>query len=105
MLITDPRQPDNPIALINDAFTHLTGYARSEGIGRNCRFLRDPNTDRTMVRMIRERLKAGEGVEAEILNYSKNGSRKARRSSRWAGLPKSRTSAAGQFDQFESPGS
>lgn len=28
MLITDPRQPDNPIVFVNDAFAKLTGYTR-----------------------------------------------------------------------------
>ena len=30
MLITDPRQPDNPIVFVNDAFARLTGYTRAE---------------------------------------------------------------------------
>lgn len=39
MIITDPMQPDNPIIFVNDAFSRLTGYARHEILGRNCRFL------------------------------------------------------------------
>lgn len=39
MIITDPKQPDNPIVFANDAFLELTGYDRHEIIGRNCRFL------------------------------------------------------------------
>jgi PAS domain-containing protein len=39
MIVTDPRQPDNPIVFANDAFLHLTGYRRDEVMGRNCRFL------------------------------------------------------------------
>ena len=38
MLITDPRQPDNPIVFVNDSFARLTGYSREETLGRNCRF-------------------------------------------------------------------
>ena len=45
MLITDPRQPDNPIILANQAFLDLTGYPAEEVIGRNCRFLQGPDTD------------------------------------------------------------
>lgn len=73
MLITDPRQPDNPIVLANNAFSDLTGYARSETIGRNCRFLQGPDTDSGTVDRIRKAVRAGEGVEAEILNYRKDG--------------------------------
>jgi PAS domain S-box-containing protein len=37
-VISDPRQPDNPIIACNEAFLDLTGYSRQEVIGRNCRF-------------------------------------------------------------------
>ncbi|KMO33703.1 hypothetical protein VQ02_20270, partial [Methylobacterium variabile] len=42
MLITDPNQPDNPIVFVNNAFSKLTGYAHTEILGRNCRFLQGP---------------------------------------------------------------
>ena len=42
MVVTNPRLPDNPIVFVNDSFCRLTGYAREEIIGRNCRFLRPP---------------------------------------------------------------
>jgi PAS domain S-box-containing protein len=44
-VISNPRLPDNPIIECNAAFEALTGYAREEIIGRNCRFLRarEPN--------------------------------------------------------------
>jgi PAS domain S-box-containing protein len=73
MLITDPRQADNPIVFVNDAFTGLTGYAREEAIGRNCRFLQGPETDRAVVDDIRNAVGAGEGIETEILNYKIDG--------------------------------
>src|SRR5215212_3938565 len=72
MLITDPRQPDNPIVFVNNAFSGLTGYAPSEIIGRNCRFLQGPDTDSVTVARIREAIRAGESIETEILNYRKD---------------------------------
>ena len=43
-VVTDARQPDNPIVAVNDAFLQLTGYEADEVIGRNCRFLAGPKT-------------------------------------------------------------
>ena len=57
MLITDPRQPDNPIVFVNDAFGRLTGYTREETLGRNCRFLQGEGTDPRHAREIGEALK------------------------------------------------
>jgi len=74
MLITDPRQEDDPIVFVNDAFLRLTGYRRDEVIGRNCRFLQGPDTNREQVAAVRQALAAGEGIEIEILNYKKDGS-------------------------------
>ncbi|MDZ4376314.1 MAG: PAS domain-containing protein, partial [Phenylobacterium sp.] len=45
MVITNPRRPDNPVVFANEAFCRLTGYAREEILGRNCRFLQGPETD------------------------------------------------------------
>ena len=39
ILITDCRQPDQPIVYVNPAFERITGYTRKESIGRNPRFL------------------------------------------------------------------
>jgi PAS domain-containing protein len=39
MVVTDPRQPDNPIVFANRAFLDLTLYEEKDVIGRNCRFL------------------------------------------------------------------
>ena len=44
-IVTDNRQADNPIVDANDAFIRLTGYARCEIVGRNCRFLAGPGTE------------------------------------------------------------
>lgn len=73
MLITDPRQNDNPIIFCNNAFSRLTGYAMSELIGRNCRFLQGPETDPASVTKIREAIAAEEDVSVDILNYRKDG--------------------------------
>jgi PAS domain S-box-containing protein len=73
MLITDPNQPDNPIVFVNAAFSRLTGFAHDEIIGRNCRFLQGPDTDRAEVARLRAAIDAREPIELELLNYRKNG--------------------------------
>lgn len=73
MLITDPRQTDNPIVFVNDAFARLTGYSREETLGRNCRFLQGPGTNLEDIRRIREAIAERRPIEIEILNYAKSG--------------------------------
>ncbi|UHC17164.1 PAS domain-containing protein [Methylobacterium currus] len=74
MILTDPRQPDNPIVFANRAFQDLTGYTQAELVGRNCRFLQGPETNRETVRELREAVEARRSVATEILNYKRDGS-------------------------------
>lgn len=39
MALTDPNQPDNPIAFVNKAFLDLTEYEEKDLLGKNCRIL------------------------------------------------------------------
>lgn len=73
MLITDPHIPDNPVVFANDAFCRLTGYAREEIMGQNCRFLQGPETDPAAIVQIRAAVMAEQSVEIEICNYRKDG--------------------------------
>ncbi len=73
MVITDPARADNPIVFCNVAFQDLTGYTRDEIIGRNCRFLQGPETDRATVTQVRDAIAAGQAVDVDLLNYRKDG--------------------------------
>ncbi|MGJ7914353.1 histidine kinase famiy protein [Massilia sp. LXY-6] len=73
MVVTDPRQPDNPIVFANGAFFDLTGYQQEEVIGRNCRFLQGPQTDRATVDEVRRAIAEERAVAVDILNYKKDG--------------------------------
>ncbi len=73
MIITNPREADNPIVFANDAFCRLTGYAREEILGNNCRFLQGPESDPATVDQIRAAVAAREPIEIEIRNHTKDG--------------------------------
>jgi PAS domain S-box-containing protein len=74
MVVCDPHLPDLPIIFCNQAFTFMTGYPEDEIVGRNCRFLQGPETDRGSVGQIRSAIEREDEVAVEILNYRKNGS-------------------------------
>ncbi|MBN8909301.1 MAG: PAS domain-containing protein, partial [Rhodospirillales bacterium] len=74
MLVTDPRQSDNPIVFANRAFIAMTGYTQDEIVGHNCRFLQGPATDRQTVQAIRQAIEERREISLEILNYRKDGS-------------------------------
>lgn len=74
MVVTDPRQPDNPIVLANRAFLEMTGYAAEEMIGRNCRFLQGPETDPEAIEQVRAAVAAETDITIELLNHRKDGS-------------------------------
>ncbi|MDR6674939.1 hybrid sensor histidine kinase/response regulator [Xanthomonas sp. 1678] len=74
MIVTDPRQADNPIVFVNRAFVEMTGYSSDELLGNNCRFLQGPDTDRDTVDSVREAIATRSEVAVEILNYRKDGS-------------------------------
>ena len=73
MVLSDPHLPDAPLIAINPAFEALTGYAKSEIVGRNCRFLQGPGTDQESVERIRSSLRAGQGCIEWIVNHRKDG--------------------------------
>ncbi len=72
-VVTDPRQPDNPIVACNQAFEVLTGYSSEEILGRNCRFLAGPGTELALSQELRSGQLERRPVLIEILNYKKDG--------------------------------
>jgi len=64
---------DQRIEWVNAAFSAITGYASSEILGQNCKFLQGPETDPLMVNAIRLAIKNNTEFAGEILNYRKMG--------------------------------
>ncbi|XP_075494000.1 phototropin-2-like isoform X3 [Primulina tabacum] len=72
-VITDPRIHDNPIIFASDNFLELTEYAREDILGRNCRFLQGPETDRDTVSKIRDAIDKQMETTVLLINYTKTG--------------------------------
>ena len=72
-IVTDPAQEDNPIIYANHTFTEMTGYAKEELLGRNCRFLQGPKTAPDAVDQIRQAIKNQEKTTVILRNYRKDG--------------------------------
>ncbi|WP_232628296.1 histidine kinase famiy protein [Methylobacterium sp. Leaf118] len=73
MTVVDPNQADHPIVFVNQAFLEMTGYAKAEVVGRNCRFLQGPDTDPQARAQLRAAIVARKDIALEILNYRKDG--------------------------------
>lgn len=71
--VADARLPDQPIIFANAGFERLTGYSRTDVLGRNCRFLQGPETSSETVAEIRTAVQEGRSCTVELLNYRKDG--------------------------------
>ncbi|KAM1303434.1 hypothetical protein ACFX2F_021251 [Malus domestica] len=71
-VLTDSHLPDMPIVYASDAFFKLTGYARHEVLGRNCRFLSGADKDPSMIYRIKESIQNETACTVRILNYRKD---------------------------------
>jgi PAS domain S-box-containing protein len=63
------------IEWVNPAFTRITGYTLEESVGkRPGDFLSGPQTDMSMLQLVREKIKAGlSAKDVELINYNKQG--------------------------------
>ena len=73
MVVTDPNRADHPIVAVNAAFGRLTGYDEAEVVGRNCRFLQGPDTDRGEVARVSAAIRDRRVAAFELVNYRKDG--------------------------------
>jgi PAS domain S-box-containing protein len=73
-VVSDPTQTDNPLIAVNASFCAMTGYTEAEVIGRNCRFLRGPDTENGQTEKLRSAVYGQHPALAELINYRKDGS-------------------------------
>lgn len=87
VVVCDLELLDTPIVYASDAFCELTGYAQSEVLGRNCRFLQTPGpgspqgprapavVDKVAVQRLRHAVQNREEIQMRLFNYKRNGQR------------------------------
>jgi PAS domain S-box-containing protein len=70
VIITDANRK---MIWINESTLKITGYSRDELIGKSPKMFQCEKTDQRTTKLIREKLKADQSVNCEILNRSKDG--------------------------------
>jgi PAS domain S-box-containing protein len=71
--ITEVTIPNNPLIYVNREFVRLSGYTKSEIIGRNCRFLQGPESEMDKMRKLTHSIRHARDCHLEISNHRKNG--------------------------------
>jgi PAS domain S-box-containing protein len=91
LILCDSESHDMPIVYCSERFESLTGYSSPEIIGRNCRFLQNPPTNKLVklaasqeqeirktngiARMVlRDKLPKDEEAQVKLVNFKKDGS-------------------------------
>ncbi|WP_018868252.1 MULTISPECIES: GGDEF domain-containing protein [unclassified Thioalkalivibrio] len=74
VLITDADLDEGPcIVYVNAAFEQMTGYARSDVLGKTPALLQGPRTSRVVLDRLRAALESGGDFDGETINYRKDG--------------------------------
>jgi len=72
-VLVDALGPDLPVLYANPAFERLTGYSRSELLGRNLRMLQGEESHQAGRRRLSDAIEAGVETRAFVHNFRKNG--------------------------------
>ena len=64
---------DNVITFTNKGFCRMSGYARDEVLGRNCRFMQGKDTSAETVKVVHDAIENEKPCRVEMLNYRKDG--------------------------------
>ncbi|KAI1814062.1 vivid PAS protein VVD [Poronia punctata] len=90
LLVCDMTKPDYPVVYANEACSQLTGYPKSEMVGRNCRFLQTPPpvsaaglnqlqrpsrpiVDSSLLKQVKRAIETSTELYVELPNFKKSG--------------------------------
>lgn len=71
--LADPSMKDCPIVYASEEFYRTSRYSRDDVLGKNCRFLQGPMSNRTTVARIGAAIKSGQESCETLLNYRRDG--------------------------------
>lgn len=71
--LADITAPDQPLIYVNGGFERMSGYSKSEVLGKNCRFLQGEATDKSQTKRIGHAIRNKTHCTVEFVNYRKNG--------------------------------
>ncbi len=73
VLIADASDPQQRLIHVNRAFETITGYARNEAIGKNCRYLQGSDRLQPEIAVMRQAITDLQPVATTLRNYRKDG--------------------------------
>lgn len=73
VVMVSATEPDLPIIYANPGFERITGYAKDQVVGRNCRLLQGELTDQDALAALREAIAAEQPTGVIIENYTAGG--------------------------------
>lgn len=73
LTLASATREDQPLVLVNDAFCSMSGYARDNIIGRNCRFLQGADREQVARYEIRDAIRENRDLQVTIKNYRADG--------------------------------
>ncbi|MEM1178277.1 MAG: ATP-binding protein [Acidobacteriota bacterium] len=72
--LCDIREPSMPLIYVNEAFEAMTGFARDQVLGKNCRFLQQRDRDQQGLVELRSALENRRHCRVKLRNYRQDGS-------------------------------
>jgi PAS domain S-box-containing protein len=74
LIVADMHEPGAKLVSVNAVFERLTGWAKGDALGQNCRFLQGEGTEQEALAQLVDGLRSGAKVLVELTNYRRDGS-------------------------------